>query len=59
MLSYTRGIIVAYRDVLSMIETLDIDKTDINLLNLERKIEDRIDEYIQHQGDLKASDFID
>ena len=49
MLSYTRGILVAYKDVLNMIECLDMDSSDPKIAVLKEHIARRIDNYIAHQ----------
>lgn len=49
MLSYIRGILVAYRDVLNMIECLDLDQSDAKIDALQSHIARRIDMYIARQ----------
>lgn len=49
MFSYTRGIIVAYKDVLDMIEHLDFSLDDAKAKALKEHIEQRIDGYLAHQ----------
>ena len=49
MLSYTRGILVAYRDVLTMIENLNFDSSDIKVNTLKDFIAIRIENYIDRQ----------
>lgn len=49
MLSYTRGIIVAYRDVLDAIDHIESERSDPKLELLKDHIEDRISNYIERQ----------
>lgn len=49
MFSYTRGIIVAYKDVLNMIECLDLNSSDPKVDALKEHIAKRIENYIAHQ----------
>lgn len=53
MLSYTRGILVAYKDVLKMIEKLDSYPDDEKIEELKAHIIDRIENYIDRQGAIK------
>lgn len=49
MFSYTRGVIVAYKDVLDMIEHLEFSSDDAKAKALKEHIEKRIDGYLTHQ----------
>lgn len=49
MLSYTRGILVAYRDVLNVIDAIEVDGLNQSLELLRDHIENRIDKYLEHQ----------
>ena len=49
MLSYTRGVIVAYRDVLDVIDQIDFEGSDPKLELLKDHIEDRIANYLERQ----------
>lgn len=49
MLSYIRGIIVAYKDVLNMIECLDFNESDPKVAALKAHIARRIDGYLARQ----------
>lgn len=49
MLSYTRGVIVAYRDVLDVIDQIDFEGSDPKLGLLKDHIEDRILNYLERQ----------
>lgn len=49
MFSYTRGIIVAYKDVLNMIECLEFSSDDARVKALKEHIARRIEGYLAHQ----------
>lgn len=49
MFSYTRGIIVAYRDILDVIDYIDSERSDPKLELLKDHIEDRINNYLERQ----------
>ena len=56
MLSYTRGILVAYKDVLNMIEKLDFYSGDKKIEELKAHIVRRIENYIDRQASIKDID---
>lgn len=56
MFSYTRGVIVAYRDVLSFIESIESDQEDIKLEEVKDHIEQRIDKYLSSANSNKDID---
>ena len=49
MLSYNRGILVAYKDVLNMLELLDCNCSDPKIAALKEHITRRIENYLAHQ----------